>query len=195
MNTEWKDIKGYEGIAQVSIDGEVKVFERTVLQKNGRKRTFPERILSGTKDSSGYVRVGLTDLNGNTKTYRVHRLVAEAFLPNPEGKEHVNHKNSWKDDNRLENLEWVTASENNIHAYTLGHRESRKGTEVPQSKLTDDIALQVYLMANDGVTYKDISKWLHEKHGLSLSKSNVSNIKHKRTWKHIHNEKSPVWAD
>ena len=195
MTTEWKDIKGYEGIAQVSNNGEVKVFERTYIQKNGRKRTFPERIVKGSNDGHGYLIVGLSDSSGINKTHRVHRLVAEAFIPNPEGKEHVNHINSWRDDNRAENLEWTTAGENQLHAYTFGHRESRKGTEINQSKLTDDIALQVYLMANDGVPYKDISRWLDEKHGLSLSKSNVSNIKHKRTWKHIHNEKSPVWAD
>lgn len=107
----WKDIKGFENRYAISSEGQVKSYAR-----NGR----PERLLALTLDK-GYLIVRLSDgARGKQKAFRVNRLVAEYFIPNPENKKCVNHINGIKTDNRVENLEWTTYSENNLHAHKTG---------------------------------------------------------------------------
>lgn len=125
MIEEWRDVKGYEGLYQVSSIGRVKAlpYVRDVKYSNGRaeRRRYKERDRKAHKNMHGYMVLPLSN-GGSIVNKQVHRLVAEAFIPNPEGKEQVNHKNGEKDDNRVENLEWVSRYENSIHAvYTLGH--------------------------------------------------------------------------
>lgn len=95
----WKEIDGYEGLYQVSNLGNVKSL------KNGRWGTGKERILMAGKHKLGYLFVILFK-EGKMKNYKVHRLVAEAFIPNPQKLPEVNHKDEDKSNNRVENLEW-----------------------------------------------------------------------------------------
>ena len=105
----WKDIQGYEGLYQVSNMGRVKSLERTVW--NGRSYyKAPERILKAGK-ARGYLRVMLCK-DGKGKWYPVHRLVAIAFIPNPDNLPEVNHKDENKQNNCVENLEWCTRQYN-----------------------------------------------------------------------------------
>lgn len=115
-NEIWKDIKGFEGIYQVSSYGKVKRLFTKVKAKNNILRFTPPKILSGIKDSAGYIMVVLSK-NNKAEKHLVHRLVAKTFIPNPENKRTVNHKNRIKSDNRIENLEWMTHRENVIHYY------------------------------------------------------------------------------
>lgn len=122
MNEEWKDIEGYEGFYQVSNCGNIKSLPRTAKSKGSGIREVKETIKKQSVSSCGYMLVGLHK-DSEMKTASVHRLVALAFVPNPEGKPQVNHINGDKKDNRAENLEWVTSSENNLHKYNcLGIR-------------------------------------------------------------------------
>lgn len=102
-NEIWKDIQGYEDYYQVSNLGRVKSLER--------KFSSSEKILKLLYSIDGYPRICLRKDKKN-KYYFVHRLVALAFIPNPENKSQIDHINTIKTDNRVENLHWVSASEN-----------------------------------------------------------------------------------
>jgi len=118
-NEIWKPIDGYE-YYEVSNLGNV----RSVSHQTKNPRRFREgRVLAQAKVSNGYMHVSLTQEGKKKKSALVHRLVAKAFVPNPDNKKTVNHKNGDKEDNRAENLEWCTHSENSKHAYTtLGYK-------------------------------------------------------------------------
>lgn len=91
-------------------------------------------ILRTPRDSNGYYRIGLWN-KGRCKYIFVHRLVAEAFIPNPDNKPEVNHKNGNKTDNRVQNLEWSSRSENMKHAFRVLGKSPRRGVENPRSKI------------------------------------------------------------
>ena len=108
----WKDVVGYEGVYQVSNTGKIK---RVGKYTNQFGKTWgDERVLKPATKSKGYMYVQLSK-DGEAKPKHVHRIVAEAFIPNPENKPTVNHKNRNKADNSVENLEWATYTENNRH--------------------------------------------------------------------------------
>lgn len=113
----WKDVVGYEGLYQVSNIGNVKSLNNNCIRKPIKHRC-------------GYLRVDLWR-DGKMQNAYVHRLVAQAFIPNPENKAQVNHINGNKTDNRTDNLEWVTNAQNATHAYrVLGKKPyERKNTK------------------------------------------------------------------
>lgn len=116
----WVDIKGYEGHYQVSNLGRVRSRERGMFVKQRHYRERAWRITKSTvqklhKDGKGYYKASLC-VNGKVSQSTVHRLVALAFIPNPENKPAINHINSDCLDNRVANLEWCTIRENNMHS-------------------------------------------------------------------------------
>lgn len=120
----WKDIAGYDGLYQVSNMGRVKSLERTRnMNLPGRKKRAPvsERILKFGQ-SQGYQAVTLAR-DGVNKKIRLHKLVALAFIPNPDNKPEINHKDGNKHNNCADNLEWVTPIENQRHAISSGLRD------------------------------------------------------------------------
>lgn len=137
---EWKEIKGYEGLYQVSNTGRIKSLERTIIRKNGRPIQILEKCIAQQIMPSGYVRVNLSK-DGIGHKYYVHRLVADAFIENPEQFPEVNHKNENKVDNRVENLEWCTPSYNQNYG-TVNERRSdiyvKKGISRPVVHIGSD---------------------------------------------------------
>lgn len=118
MKEIWKDIKGYEGLYQVSNLGRVKALAKRI-DKGKCHRIFPEKILVPIETNRGYLRIKICK---DRKIYklRIHRLVAEAFIINIENKPEVNHIDGNKKNNNINNLEWVTSKENKDHAVRMG---------------------------------------------------------------------------
>ncbi len=120
MEEQWRDIEGCIGQYQVSNLGEIKSLKRLVkCGKWGQHRIVEEIILKPNKTRDGYLLVRFRK-DGEIKTFNIARLVAIAFIPNSENKATVNHIDANKENNRVDNLEWATYSENELHAYKIG---------------------------------------------------------------------------
>lgn len=116
---EWRDVKGYDGIYQVSNIGNVRSVTHTTVYKDGRVGHYEGKMLTPQNGNNGYKFVNLSK-NGITNNVDIHRLVAETFLPKDDERNVVNHKDGNKHNNTVENLEWVTYSENSKHAVRTG---------------------------------------------------------------------------
>jgi len=131
----WVDIINYEGLYQVSNLGRIKRLSRLINVNSNRWgpiKMNDEKIHTAILPSSRYLNVSLCK-NGKPKLFQVHRLVAQHFIPNPENKSQVNHKNLNKRDNRVINLEWATSKENMNHAYANKRHEMIKNRVKDQS--------------------------------------------------------------
>jgi len=170
MEEIWKDVKGYEGLYKASSLGRIKTVERTINYGNFvgfvKKEMF---IRQHFRD--GYYYLSLSK-NGVSKTKRVHRLIAEAFIPNPENKQEVNHIDCNKINNCVDNLEWCTPRENMKHAYE--NNRIKHG-----ASLTDGKIMLIREMHRNGINKTVISNV------FKISNQYVSKIIFKRAWKHV----------
>jgi len=136
------------------------------------------KFLKPQLKTNGYLSVSFCE-NGKVKQHLVHRLVAKKYLPNPKNLPEVNHKNGIKIDNRLENLEWVSKSENEKHSYKVGLK-SHLGEKNTQSKLTKEEVLQI---KNFWETKNFLQKELGEMFGVC--QQTISLIVINKNWKHL----------
>lgn len=168
----WKDVEGFEGYYKVSNRGR---FLRVSPYRYGKN----ERLLNPV-NLFGYLRVSMTK-GGDFKqaTHPAHRLVARAFIPNPENKPFINHINGVKSDNRVENLEWCTQSENMKHAIETGLFVAARGERQANAKLktTEVVEIKHLLASNESPV--GISKI------YKVSKQTILDIKRGITWKHV----------
>lgn len=167
----WKPVAGYEGLYEVSNLGRVKSLDRIIDAKSKTgtpcKRKIEGRILKNGKDGHGYPHINLMK-DGVKKNAAIHRLVAEAFLPKVEGKEYVNHINSDYTNNCVDNLEWCTSSENNIHGWKYGNHISVNRTPISMFTL-------------DGKHMKDFESVAEAHRQTGICENNIrSCLKHKR---------------
>lgn len=130
MTVDWVDIDGFEGLYQISNDGQVRSVNRTLAVAN-RWGTITERAMVGKslkprQLTNGYLGISL---GANSKCHLIHRLVASAFIENNANKPQVNHMNGDRKDNRAANLEWVTCSENHKHSYAKLNRKKHTLTK------------------------------------------------------------------
>lgn len=160
----FKPVPNYEGLYEGSNFGRIKSLPRG---KKGK-----EKILKPTKQT--YYIIDLCK-GGEIKRFLVHRLIAKTFLENTKNKEHVNHIDGNKLNNKLENLEWVTRSENQLHAIQYGLRTT-KGVKNSQCKLTEKQVIEIF---NDKRKYSEISN----QHNISIP--TICDIKKNRSWSHL----------
>ncbi len=133
-------VKGYEGRYFVNKSSEV-----WSLVKGSPKKLVGGVIHSTERNSSTYRVMCLTHEDGVSETKYLHRIVAEAFIPNPDNKPTVNHKNGWKQDNRIENLEWATWKEQVDHAYEKLSRKGHKTDEQMKDQVFRDNAIDLFI--------------------------------------------------
>lgn len=169
MKEIWKDIEGYEGYYQVSNLGRVKSLFRQVKHSEGNIRNNHERILKNQHDGGGYPMVGLHK-NSKTKAMKVHRLVMLAFKDNPHNKPEVNHIDENKNNNRLDNLEWVTKKENENH----GTKRERCKANTNYKIIAMKNSKKVRQISADGELIKEWDSLAQIYRDKGYSKGNIS---------------------
>jgi hypothetical protein len=158
---EWRNIPDFDGY-QASSLGKIRGIDRLKQGRSGLRLTRGQEMKQ-MLNKKGYPEVRLRK-NG-THTRLVHKLVSSAFLVKSEGCTQINHINGIKTDNSVINLEWVTQSENQKHAYKLGLQPSRAGESNNRATITDKDVTKLKLLYNSGKTTKEVSELL----GVNLS--------------------------
>lgn len=175
-NEIWRELTCYNlgGKYAVSNLGRVK----TLKCRNRWGWYFPkkERILFQLENTDGYMQISLYTIDNALKSFKVHRLVAAAFIPNPENKPQINHLNSIRSDNRVDNLEWCTASENQKHSHLFGFARDNNGENSISAKLTEQDAIEIYK------SYEP-NKVLSKK--FNVHPDSIENIRQGKTWSSV----------
>ena len=175
----WKDVVGFEGSYLVSNYGRIKSRMQTYRKWNDYFTETQSRILKGSIDRLGYTFVSLRK-DGVSKKYSVHRLVALAFIPNPDNKDTVNHKDMSRSNNHVDNLEWMTQGENVRHAYENNkNRVILKGSEMSCSILTETDVSEIKHMYNCGAKLAHIAK------RYNTNTQHIWSICNLKIWKHV----------
>lgn len=177
MEETWKNIDGHEGRYQVSNLGRVKTLERTV--SFGRSyRVIKEKVLTPSIGTTGYFEIKPCK-EGRHETRKIHRLVANAFIDNIYNKPQVNHIDGNKLNNKVENLEWVTKSENAIHAYKTGLVVRPQGELNRRSILRESQVIEIKDKISKGGKVSDLCV------EYNVNSSTVASIKSGKSWRHI----------
>jgi hypothetical protein len=180
----WKPIQGWLGY-DVSTKGRVRTFKKRQgarRLRGGWAMTNEPQIRKACPDGEGYLYVSLCGEGRKRECPKIHRLVAQAFIPNVDNLSEVNHKTGLQSDNRDRNLEWVTRSQNIQHADRNGLRVLPKGEKTVNAKLTDVVVLQMRQRARAGEPTSHLAQefgvnWKTASHAISG-----------QTWKHLPTE-------
>ena len=154
-------------------------FPRYEVSNEGELRNRKTlHVHKGCVDKGGYRQLCLKDASGRSRSVLLHRLVAKAFIPNPENKPQVNHKDFNGLNNSVENLEWVTEQENHDHKMEHGRNVAPEGEGHGMAKLKESDVVDIYTLIKEGsLTQKEIAR------RYGISSSTVSHIKTGRLWK------------
>lgn len=180
---QWRSVKGYEGLYEVSDLGRVRSLDR-IIRSNGRVHRITGRVLVLCGDKDGYPKIKLSK-NGRITMKFVHRLVADAFLPPPPGPVgqatslhyNVDHINEIPCDNRADNLQWITRHENTcIKPRNRGNLGKARGSRQGSSKLSEDAVLQI---RSSSASLGELAR------RYKVSKQTICKVKLRQSWKHV----------
>jgi hypothetical protein len=174
LQEEWKPINGFPGY-EISNYGNARTIDRMTGGKNNHFRKG-QKLKCGIC-STGYPEIMTWKVNKGIKQ-RIHRLVALHFIPNPEAKKMVNHKDGVKTNNHIENLEWATRRENEDHAMENGLKP--RGEENGWSKLTEDGVREIFRLYSKGMNYVEIEKEM----GI-VTKATIGRVIQRKIWAHV----------
>lgn len=175
----WKPVKHYESYYEVSNKGNIRSIERIVVLPTHQylKR---QKIIKQFKDRRGYFHVKLYNGFGECKSLTTHRIVALTFIDNPEGLIEVNHIDHNKHNNHVDNLEWITRSDNIKHSYIHRDPKTYKGSGNKNAKLTEEQVKNIRKeYKNNKITYKELA--YKNNVGVTL----IGYIVNNKVWKHV----------
>lgn len=168
----WRTIENYAGFYEISNLGNVKSLKRLVDNHSGFKKLLKEKYLKTHISKTGYFVVDLKK-NNQRKTFKIHRLIAIAFIDKIDGKNYINHIDGNKLNNYISNLEWCTIQENNKHAEKLGLKKD-SGVNNSKSKLNQD---DVFYIRNSNLKLKELALM------FKMNESTISKIRLYKTYK------------
>ena len=174
MKENWKDIKGYEGLYQCSTYGNIRSLDRYVYELSGKKQFRKGQIIVPRKNKNGYLQLTLNK-NAKRKMVYVHRIVAETFIENSNNNLVVNHKDGNKLNNNVDNLEWCSYSENNLHSYNKLNRKNSNEGCTPKS---------VYIIDTTSKSLKYFDSIAETSREIKLSTTQINRYIHSnKKWK------------
>lgn len=174
---EWKPIRGYEGLYEVSSFGRVKSLAKQWISGKNNFKSKPDTIMVQVI-AKGYLRLTLKN-DGNQKTFIVNRIVAAHYWDNPDNLPEVNHLNGIKVDNFYKNLKWSTKSDNIIHALETGLKVPLKGEKHPNSRFKNNDIIEVRRLHKEGKNHREIAEIFGVKWRM------IQKIVTGKRWKHI----------
>jgi hypothetical protein len=182
MKEIWRDISGFEDYYQISNFGRIRGLNRTIIDKNGLRKNLKGKILKPPMASNGYLFFRPCK-NGIITNFLLHRIVAQAFVPNLNNKPEINHKDFNKKNNIYTNLEWCTHSENHKHLFDNGIKNkyfiNNTGSNNGRTKLVESEVRQIKILLANGKKHKDIAKL------FNTSTPIIDKISSGQNWKHV----------
>lgn len=175
----WKKIERFNNEYEISDKGRIRSTDKVIKKRNGVNYTRKGKVLKPDIKHSGYA-IGAVCVDKKMISYKIHRLVADAFISNPENKETVNHKNGIKHDNRVENLEWFTRKEQSIHARDTGLTTILRGSDIGNSVLKEHQVIEIRKKFKPRVYTR---RMLANEYGVK--ECTIKDILHRRSWKHL----------
>lgn len=173
---KWIPVPGYVGIYEISEQGNLRSVDRSVHCSSGEIRKYRGKTLTITMDKKGYATVSLNYMN-ERKLFFVHRLLAMAFIPNPNGKPHINHKDGNCRNNSLDNLEWCTHRENMEHA--AANLLTSVGSKHGMSILDESDIPEIRSRYEKGEKPSSIAS------SFGVSKGAIGHIVKRTSWRHV----------
>lgn len=183
INEQWLPVVGYESFYEVSNLGRVRTIPRMIKHKSGwSTRNMKVSYMKLHLTKFGHLRLTLVGEKGREfrKPVLVHRLVAEAFIPNPEGKPHINHIDNNPSNNRIENLEWCTPQENMTHAANCNRMKRQHGITNGNSTLSEEQVLEI---RSKYIPRKYSQRMLAREY--NVDQMTIQDIVKRNTWNHI----------